>query len=47
MKMFVCIADYVLNDTPYPVPLADVVHGIELLEATVVSAEKNQTIIFK
>lgn len=39
-------ADYVLNDTPYPVPIEDVVHGVEILEATVASAEKKQTIIF-
>jgi predicted dehydrogenase len=40
-------ADYVVNNAPYPVPLEDVVHGVELLEATVASAETKQPIHFE
>lgn len=39
-------ADMVQEGAEYPVPIEDVVHGVEILEATVASAESGETIHF-
>jgi predicted dehydrogenase len=37
-------ADYVTNGAEYPVPIEDVVHGVEILEATVASAASGKPV---